>query len=73
MAQFITKEARRIDRTIETSAKKYVRYKEGAELYSMGMTKFQELTKEAHARVKIGKMVLVNREKFERYLEAMGE
>ena len=27
-------------------AKKFVRYQEGAELYSIGLTKFQELAKE---------------------------
>lgn len=27
--------------------KKFVRYKEGAEIYSMGLTKFQELAKQA--------------------------
>ena len=30
-------------------AKKFVRYKEGAELYSIGLTKFQQLAHEAHA------------------------
>ena len=30
-------------------AKKFVRYKEGAEKYSLGMTKFQALAKEAKA------------------------
>ena len=34
-------------------AKKFVRYQEGAELYSMGLTKFQELAKEAKAVYKI--------------------
>ena len=28
--------------------KKFVRYREGAELYSMGLTKFQELAKDAN-------------------------
>lgn len=30
-------------------AKKFVRYQEGSELYSIGLTKFQELAKEAKA------------------------
>ena len=34
-------------------AKKFVRYQEGAELYSIGLTKFQELAKEAKASVLI--------------------
>ena len=43
-------------------AKKFVRYQEGAELYSIGLTKFQELAKE-------DKVALVNCEIFEKYLE----
>ena len=34
-------------------AKKFVRYQEGAELYSIGLTKFQELAKEAKAVYKM--------------------
>mgnify|MGYP003211266086 CR=1 FL=1 len=48
------------------NAKKFVRYQEGAEKYSMGLTKFTELAKEAKAVYKIDK---VNCEIFERYLE----
>ena len=33
----------------KASAKKFVRYKEGAERYSIGLTKFQALAKEAGA------------------------
>lgn len=54
-------------------AKKFVRYKEGADKYSIGLTKFQELAKEAHAIYKIDKIVLVNCEIFERYLETFRE
>ena len=49
--------------------KKFVRYKEGAEMYSMGMNKFQTLAKDAGAIYKVGKMALVNCELFETYLE----
>lgn len=42
------------------SAKKFVRYQEGAEKYSMGLTKFTELAKEAKAVYKIDKVTLVN-------------
>lgn len=49
--------------------KKYVRYLEGAEIYSMSLRKFQDLAKDAGAVYKVGKMVLVNCETFERYLE----
>ena len=50
--------------------KKFVRYKEGAEIYSMGLTKFTALAKEAKAVYKIDKVTLVNCEIFERYLES---
>ncbi|MBR1702583.1 MAG: hypothetical protein IJ716_11580 [Lachnospiraceae bacterium] len=49
--------------------KRFVRYKEGCEIYSMGMNKFQQLAKDAKAVYKIDKMVLVNCEIFEKYLE----
>ena len=54
-------------------AKKFVRYKEGAEKYSLGLTKFQELAKEAKAVYKIDGIVLVNCEIFEKYLETFRE
>lgn len=40
--------------------KKFVRYPEGAKMYSMGLTKFQALAKDANACYKIGQLVLVN-------------
>ena len=40
-----------------------------AELYSIGLTKFQELAKEAKAVYKIDKVALVNCEIFKKYLE----
>ena len=50
-------------------AKKFVRYQEGAELYSLGLTKFQELAKEAKAVYKLDKVALVNCEILDKYLE----
>lgn len=50
-------------------AKKFVRYKEGAELYSICQSKFEKLAKEAKAIYKVDKVVLVNCELFEKYLE----
>lgn len=52
------------------NAKKFVRYQEGAEKCSLGLTKFQELAKEAKAVYKIDKVALANCEIFERYLES---
>lgn len=51
------------------SYKKYVRYKEGAELYSMSQSKFERMAKEAGATYKVDKLVLVNTRVFEEYLE----
>lgn len=50
-------------------AQKFVRYSEGAKLYSMGLTKFQKLAKDAKACYKIGQLVLVNTEILDKYLE----
>ena len=57
-----------VERT-KVNMKKFVRYQEGAERYSLGLTKFQELAKEAKAVYKIDKVALVNCEVFEKYLE----
>lgn len=58
-----------VERT-KLNSKKFVRYQEGAEKYSLGLTKFQELAKEAKAIYKIDKIALVNCEIFESYLES---
>ena len=49
--------------------KKFLRYKEGSEIYSIGITKFQEIAKKAGAVYKINQMVLVNTEILDDYLE----
>ena len=54
----------------KNTAKKFVRYKEGAERYSIGLTKFQQLAKEVY---KVDKIALVNCELFEKYLETFRE
>ena len=53
----------------KVNRKKFVRYKEGAEMYSMCQTKFEKMAKDAHAVYKLDKLVLVNCEIFEKYLE----
>ena len=40
--------------------KRFVRYKEGAEMYSMCQSKFEKMAKEANAVYKLDKLVLVN-------------
>ncbi len=54
-------------------AKKFVRYDEGAIKYSMGLSKFQNMAREAKATYKVDKLVLVNCEIFEKYLETFRE
>lgn len=49
--------------------KRFVTYKEAAELYSMGLARIQEHTKMAGATYKMGNKVLVNTDIFEAYLE----
>ena len=54
-------------------AKKFVRYGEGAQLYSMSQSTFEKLAKEAKAIYKYTKLVLVNTEKIDEYLELFHE
>lgn len=53
----------------KVNVKRFVRYKEGAELYSMCQTKFEEIAKEAGAVYKLNKLVLVNCDILDDYLE----
>lgn len=56
-------------RTTNQSRKKFVRYKDGAEIYSMCQSKFERMAREEKATYKLDKLVLVNTEIFEKYLE----
>lgn len=57
------KKVKKVDR------KRFVRYKEGAELYSMSQSKFEDMARDAGACYKLNKLVLVNCDIFEEYLE----
>ena len=57
------------DAILNPMPRKFVRYKEGTAMYGMGISKFQELAKEAHATYKIKQLVLVNIEILAEYLE----
>lgn len=67
--------ARRRETVEETAlyAKKFVRYDEGAKKYSIGLSKFQTMAREAKATYKVDKLVLVNCDLFEKYLETFKE
>lgn len=56
-------------KTRKTNNKRFVRYSEGAEMYSMGKTKFKELAKDAKACYKVNQLVLVNLDILDAYLE----
>jgi len=53
----------------DNNNKKYVRYPEGAERYSMGIQSFMKLAKEAKATRRIRHLVLVNTEILDQYIE----
>lgn len=50
--------------------KKYVRYEEACEIYGMGLTKLKEVAREAGAVHKLKRMVLINMEKMDEYIES---
>ncbi|MCF0127927.1 MAG: hypothetical protein HUJ70_05125 [Pseudobutyrivibrio sp.] len=62
-----------IERLVENGQKKFVRYDEGAALYSLGLHTFQEIAKEAGAIYKVKRCVLVNTAKVDEYLENFNE
>lgn len=59
----------RFDEQIASGAKKFVKYDEGAKLYSMGEVAFRQLAKDAKATYHIKRTVLVNVEIINEYLE----
>lgn len=58
-----------LEKMVQTGRKKFVRYEEGAKLYSMGLHTFQELAKDAKAIYHVKKVVLINTELIDEYLE----
>lgn len=58
-----------LENMVSSGKKKFVRYAEGAALYSLGLHTFQEIAKEANAVYRIKRCVLVNTEKVDEYLE----
>ena len=54
---------------INVNKKRFVRYKEGAEMYSICQSKFEQMATDAKAIYNVDKLVLVNCDIFEEYLE----
>lgn len=62
-----------LEKMVQTGRKKFVRYEEGAMLYSMGLHSFQNLAKDAGAVYHVKRIVLVNLDIIDEYLEAFRE
>ena len=63
------KELENMDILFTIGNKKFVKYEEGAAMFSMGIHSFMDLAKEAKAVYRIRRIVLVNTEIIEEYLE----
>ncbi|MBO5158028.1 MAG: hypothetical protein J6B94_00355 [Lachnospiraceae bacterium] len=70
---YARKEVPNMDHLLAGGRKKFVRYEEGAAMFSLGLHTFEQLAKEAKAVYKIGRIVLVNTEIVEDYLENFRE
>ena len=66
---FARTEIKELEPMVKSGKKRFVRYQEGAELYSMGLHTFEQLAKEAGAIYKIRRVVLVNLDIFDEYLD----
>lgn len=64
-----TKTAQEYQATKADSKVRFLRYREGAEIYGMGRSSFERLAKAAGAVYKVGKMSLVKVEILDAYLE----
>lgn len=64
------KEIPDLEKLVRDRRKKFVRYEEGAKLYSMGFNTFQQLAKDAGAIYHVKRIVLVNLDIIDEYLEA---
>ena len=53
--------------------KRFVRYKTAMILYEMGRSKIEQMAKDAGARYKLDKLILINTKVFEEYLETFRE
>lgn len=62
-----------LEKMIQYGRKKFVRYDEGAKMYSMGLHTFQELAKDAGAIYRVKRIVLVNTELIDKYMETFHE
>ena len=62
-------EVKDLETQVQNGTKRFVRYAEGAALYSLGLHTFQEIAKEANAVYKVKRCVIVNLDIVNEYLE----
>lgn len=62
-----------IEEKVKSGQKKFVRYEEGALIYSLGLNTFKQLARDAGAVYRVKRCVLVNISKVDDYLEAFRE
>ena len=58
-----------LEKLLAGKKKRYVNYKEGMALYSMGRDSFRKLAKDAHALLRIKKMAIIDLDILDDYLE----
>ena len=66
----VRKEIPELEKLVQVGRKKFVRYEEGAMLYSMGVHTFQQLAKDARSVYHVKRIVLVNLDLIDEYLKA---
>ena len=62
-------EIKDLEPMVKSGEKRFVHYQEGAELYSMGLHTCEQIAKEAGAIYKSRRLVLVNLDIFDEYLD----
>lgn len=62
-----------MDKYLNERGRKLVNYKEGAELYLLGLHTFQKITKDAGAIYRLNGCVLINTEIIDEYMEMFHE
>lgn len=64
------KDIEKIKHLVENGSKRWVRYDEGALLYSVGIHTFQRLAKDAKACYRVGGVTLIDTQKLDKFIEA---
>ena len=63
------KDMEKIRQQVSNGYKRWVRYQEGADLYSVGLHTFQKIAKDAKACYSVGGIILIDTVKLDKYIE----